>query len=475
MPGDRRLIRTSVWLSLAAIGVLALVVVFVLPWFVPIASSAVVSDAQAAGFSNKIAIVGLVLACVVMGAVACAARRLNVVVGTQPVMERTAVPPADRVDRGLIIAVAATVGLTIAVVANISNNAPWGDASYFMNAILRTAAGGHPYSEIAFAYGPLLLYGPLITWRVLRFVGVGPYTTYYAWVAACHAIGLLLAVYVLNRLRMSRRARNWAFVLLGLFDLLQFHLGPNYTWFRFLFAYALLLWVGTRLTGKPTALELYLAPSLAVLLVASVSPEMAVALLVALVCILAVQIKKAPRTAMPALIVLGLAGAIGVAVMPRGSVGAFTAGALNFPVFPGLPQIAFLVAMLFLAFGVGSLSRRLSDPAVALSAGWSVLALVLIAPAFGRADFGHIFWNGVGAFLLCIAVADSRWHKGSLYVRATGSVFLLAAAIYAATCFTAIFDIHVKSGVFSQEGAIFAAKLAGRSASSGFRPRLRRL
>ena len=93
-------------------------------------------------------------------------------------------------NRGLVALIA-----IIAIVARISGDSPWGDASYFMNAILRTAAGGRPYAEVEFAYGPFLLYGPLLTWRLVRHIGIGPYATYYAWVAACHVVGLFLSVY----------------------------------------------------------------------------------------------------------------------------------------------------------------------------------------------------------------------------------------------------------------------------------------
>jgi hypothetical protein len=466
-PRERLFARAWMWVLLGAIVTCAILIVFVLPWFVPIAASVVVSDAQAAGFSNTTAVLGLIAACAAMASVAYVARRLEITTRAEPVIEREAVPAPERVDRRLVVAVGVLALGVIAVIASISRDAPWGDASYFMNAILRTAGGGRPYSEIAFAYGPLLLYAPLGAWRIASLFGVGPYATYYAWVAACHVIGLLLGVYVLNHLRMSRQVRNWAFVLLGAFDLLQFHLGPNYTWLRFLLAYAALLWVGSRLSRTASTFQRYAAPSLAVILVAAVSPEMGVALLVGLAGVLVLRLwRNVKASSIVSLAVLVVAGSAGVALLPKGSVGAFTAGALNFPVLPGLPQIAFVIAMLFVAFNAGSLGDRLAEPSAALSAGWSLLALVLVAPAFGRADFGHVFWNGIGAFLLCFALAE-RWHRGRAVVRATGGVFILAAAIYAATCFGAIFDIQVRNGVFSQEGAIAAAKLAGKPASSG--------
>ncbi len=454
----------------AVIAAAALALVFVLPWLLPSTISPIASVSQAVGFNNRIAIVGLVLACIAMALVAYRSHLVGeAIFGAEPVVQMTPVSTEDRVDRRLVFAV---VGLTLVmtiVVVGITRTLPFSHAGYFIDVILRTAAGGHPYSEIGFMYGPALLYGPLWSWQLLQPLGVGPFSAYYAWVVLSQVVGLLLTVYLLNRLGMSRRVRNEAFLVIGLFGLFHFDLGLNYTALRFLLPYACLMWVATVLTGSSYRWKRLVAPSAAVLITAAVTPEMSAALFAALFCVLVLQLAGGMRSSIAPLLAMVVAGGVMGVLWPRGAVSAFAGGAYNFPVVPGIPQIIFVATMLTVAYGVGASRPRDIDPATSLSIGWLALALVLVAPALGRADFGHIFWNGLGAILICTAMFDSWAERGALYIRTVGLVFVLAMMIATAPWYGGVFQSGVRSGTVSESLAIRAAELVGKPASTGQR------
>jgi hypothetical protein len=418
----------------SALIVLALALVFLIPWFMPAGNHLVVSDSQAVGFSNRTAMLGLVASCLAIAGLACLGQRSGAVAGTEALMLDGRAEPGSRVSGGLVLAfVILTTGMVL-LFGMLHGDRLAGDSAYYMNAMLRVLAGGSPYSQIEFTYGPLLLYLPLFSYRVLGQAGVQPHVVYYGWVAISSVLGLLLLVYILNRIRFRAGLRSQVFAFCAICGALSPALVLAATPLRFLLPYALF---ACSLDGCWRTRSRWLRRFAGVLAVAftfALSPEMGVALLVAL---LAAALPGLVHSSRSRELLLGLGGLLALGavaavflLLPRASTfGAFAGGAFYLPVLPGLPALAFVGTMLTVSYVIGSLVASAPPADQARHLGWFALSLALVVPAFGRADFGHLLWNGMGAFILCAAMVDQRWGRGGAYIRVVGFVFISAVVM----------------------------------------------
>jgi hypothetical protein len=443
----------------ALVGLAAALVVFALPWMVPISPTAVYSDSQAAGFANKVAIAGLLAVCI--SCTLLAARRLKRQDITPLVLE---VPARDgRIHPRVVAALALTCTVMTILVALLVKTHPVSDGAYFMNSILRVIAGGKPYSEIQFSYGPLMLYLPIVLWRAFAPWGLSPFAAYYICVAASHLLGLALVAYVLNRLDLSRQARLVLFVSVGLFSAAWFSLGLNYTALRFIAPYAALLYIGGTLTRpKGSATMRFILPTFLIGLAGAWSPEMGVAALSGTAVTLSLLCAGRHQSARQVMTALAVGTILLLLLLPLGSIGSFLGGSYNLPVLPGLPQVFFVGTMLTLAWSAGQFRRSTTNVGDALWVGLYVCALVLIAPALGRSDFVHTTWNGLGACFL--AAASLRNHTLQLrYVRVGSALALTAIAAFTVARLGLLFDAAAASGSVSENAAVHIAALRGIS------------
>jgi hypothetical protein len=120
----------------------------------------------------------------------------------------------------------------------------------------------------------------------------------------------------------------------------------------------------------------------------------------------------------------------------------FAAGGNAFPVLPSPPVVLYLATLLvvlppLLAQAVRAVRRRGATEArpfaTALAAAIAVHVLCLVPGALGRADAGHVFFYGMGAFLLAL-LGDgpgARWkwaYTGA--VLAVFQILLLAVSLH---------------------------------------------
>lgn len=402
---------------------MVLLAVFVLPWLAPSKIAIIQSDSQAVGFNNRVAAVGLVAGVLAAFCLARSATRS----ATRPLIRLHAADETECVSSRVVLAAVVVSVIIVAVLGMLVQKRPLDDAAYFIDRLLRVAAGGVPYSQIEFSYGPLLICDLLVTYKLLSWTGMSVYAVYYVWVAAGYAVSLFITAYVLNRVDLGRRARNSALLGVGVFTLLMPTLGLNYSALRFLLPYAALLWALARVTQEPHPRFASASPALAFVVTAGVSPEMGVALAASLAVALGLLSRGGMREASRGLAGLSAAviiSGIGVALAGAGTFAAFAGGAFYFPVLPGAPALAFVGTMLLLAWGIASELDVYGAADASAQVGWLVLATVLVVPAFGRADIGHIFWNGLGAGLACAAVISRRDGRATAYLSAMGAIFL---------------------------------------------------
>lgn len=462
-PQKRRIARRRPVLPwILAVVAIVLLFVFVVPWLMPVRIAPIQSDSQAVGFSNRTAMIGLAAGVFAMFLLA----RRNVRTGVSMLISTSGPAKQERVSPKLVVATILVTFLVVAALGAILQDQPVGDAGYFIDRLLRVTAGGAPYSQIEFSYGPILIYSLQLSWRLLAWTGLSAFTVYYGWVAAGYALGLMLTAYLLNRLQVTRTLRNVTLVVIGGMTLLLPSLGVNYSALRFLPPYALLLWVlGRRTASTGGTLQGALA-LLAVMAAAGVSPEMGGALLVGLVVSLAILARDDKAHLRSLLILLSGIALVGAVLVTTGAgtVVAFAGGAYYFPVLPGPPAIAFVGTMLLLAWEVGAIADTSDARSSAIHVGWLAIAVVLIAPALGRADVGHVFWNGLGASLACMAVVHQRWGRAGMYLGATATAFAGVLLAYTIVVYVpALTQRGVHSVLISRPRAVFVANTLNQS------------
>jgi hypothetical protein len=445
--------------------------VFVLPWMVPVPLARIVSDSQALGFNNRLAILSLLAGCVVFGVIGLIGRRMSPpACEVTPVVLLEPVPSDLRVSRRVLWLTCGFAVVVVGLVAHLVGPYPFSDSAYFVDKLLNVVNGSSMNRDFEFSYGPLFLYPPYLLWLAFKSFGLSIYHAYFVFVGAIEVLSILISTYLLNRLTMSFMMRRIVFgVVSALVIVAVPTFGPNYSALRFLMPFAMLIWTLRNVRPGISALVL---PSASVVLGLLVSPEVGI---VTALSIFVAMFAGSGRGRLTHIIgtLLGLValivGMFAYASSSGSALVGFVSGNANYPVFPGQPALFFVLVMLAVC-GLSGYSltweaRRLMAPQI----GWVAASIIFIAPALGRSDWIHLCWNGFGAFLLLVALLEL------LAPRLAYGVTLTAAMLYvvSATTFLSIeiaprlFVSGVSSGAISEFAAKGYAHWVGREYRDG--------
>ena len=384
-----------VWLWATIVCLCAAVLMFWLPLSVPLKPLQTMSDSFDAGFSNPVAVV-------------CGAG-LSVLVLLCTLWARRSATPAplrsgsllDEQFTTLAAVVLSAIVLTLEGWAAAASHLRYiGDAGYFIEqATVRRDTGRALYTQLEFAYGPLLLLPEVWLSKALH---CSMQISYYTLLVVESTVGLLLLVYVLDRLPITASVRKIGFLLFAVGELTP-HLGLNYTYIRFVAPYALLLFASG--SGSLARTVFWLTAGDVVLLF--VSPELGMALAVGIAVFGLVRAWQSGWSWLLAAVVP--LAVLGILLLTLGRpflimASSFSGGALNLPVGP-YPHIAILLfALVWLVpFGLGRV-LDLRDPVSARLLAVYATALAFLPAALGRCDPLHVFFNGTGLFLLALVV-----------------------------------------------------------------------
>jgi hypothetical protein len=205
----------------------------------------------------------------------------------------------------------------------------------------------------------------------------------------------------------------------------------------------------------------------AIVVALAISPEIGIALFFGLLVAFGVKAvlgDRRGRFPLLTLVVTALGLAILVARLP--TFGSFAGGAYYFPVLAGPPAVLYVGCIMLLAWSAAAGLRGADAQTASVQAGWAAATVVLAASALGRADFGHIFWNGLGAFLAAPAIllTHRRWQSRSL-TAAFAATFLALLAVYAAIAYVPPATISAaRAGAVSPEQATAISKFSPRFA-----------
>jgi hypothetical protein len=307
----------------------------------------------------------------------------------------------------------------------------YGEITYFIQRLEALLLGQKPYVDFAFDYGPFMLALPAAIYHLSR----GAISVEGAYAAALmiqYVLGMALLAYVVSQVNM-----RWRVALLAILGFLWINptMGLNYTPFRFTIALASLFAVrhihrATRETPGRGILLLGLAGFFLPLLNYSISPEMGLALTIALL----VYFPWCAFTAERRLALLSLAVLAGLAftalVFPRpyfDSILGFGKGGQNFPLFPTMHIVAFLGAAIWIFPRLGIFAVRERSDAGPFCAALAFMCGLFILPATGRCDPGHICINSQALFIIALAAAS--WLRPVVRYGVWGMYIVIFAAL----------------------------------------------
>jgi hypothetical protein len=331
-----------------------------------------------------------------------------------------------------LLTLTAVCGCIIAVLGRLivlSHARYISDAGYFMEQMSSHADYGRKlYDQIEFPYGPVLFYVPIFLRTLFSPFHLSLAGAYFTTLVLEQVVGLLMVGYIIKSLPMRRIWKILALILC--FPVaIELSFGLNHTFFRFAVAPAFL--VLTARCSKPwvAGLCLFVGQTIAL----SVSPEMGFAFAVAGTAFAAIR-----------LLMEGNAWVVSVATPLLGTVlflmaagggylrmlKLFSHGLYNLIVEP-LPHILiFLFALVWLVPAVLASFFRDRRPEALMLGALYVFALALLPVAFGRADPGHVLFNGfVVFFLSMVGVSTWKLRLQILWITCVSFVFLWAAYI----------------------------------------------
>jgi hypothetical protein len=424
-----------------AAAAVALLSVLSLAWVVPRIGEPITSTSYRVGYNNVVAVLGVLTAVLLalLGGMRSSRALKGATEGGEAAALEDGIPvgqaPLPR-DLGLTIDAAvlavSLVGATAAI-SWLTWGVPFADHPYFFTRYAYALQGAMPYSAFDFPYGPVILYAPVAVFRALGSGGIdAAMGAYYASVALQHAVGAFLLGYAVKRLPLARRQQRALFWIVGGFALLNSWNGPNYTLLRFAAPLAAIaLFARTRARAADTmagALTTGMVGLGLVVASTAVSPEMGAAVMVAAVAmtVLSAWGRQRPSwwwTLLPlALVPVG-------ALLALPSVGAWLAdlagGAFNLPVLPSPFVLIYLASVIVAGFGAGRCMIG-TDESAALVVGVTAAGALLAAPALGRADIAHVFWNGIPIFIAAaIVFAALPGRRYAVYMTCMAVVFLV--------------------------------------------------
>ena len=411
---SRRLDRSAVAFT-AVLAPVAAYLLLDLPYRFP-PTGPLVSPSLVFGFNNRVAIGGVIA--IVGAAVLFRLWRSR---GVEPASLPWFAPgPADppaRIRRtvfALMIAAHAGLVALMWIVARTSNT--WRldfEASHFLWRLhLMTLFGARPYIDFQHEYGPALLYGPLLVYRLLAPLGVTLEAAYYLSYLGGSVLGLAAILSILDRAQIPRPRKEVAFCLLAAAGLTPY-MGLNGNLVRYLPPYLGLV-LADQISTRARGLAV---PSIVVCglgaLTILISPEIGVAFGLGWITYCAFIALGDRRRALSGIVALAAAVALTMLAVPSrsaGSILSFSSGAANFPLVPA-PHIVFYLIIL-----VTGVSRLVADGVSgrgrprALLLALATVSVVMIPGALSRADPPHVLFFSLGVHLLFFVqtALDSR-------------------------------------------------------------------
>jgi hypothetical protein len=265
----------------------------------------------------------------------------------------------------------------------------------------------HLYSQIEFAYGPLLFYPPMWVRWLLGPLHVSLRASYYIAVAGQHLAGVAMLWLAVNRLPMQHWLRAAGFASLTLFSFTPL-LGANYTLMRYVLPIFVL--ASFSYIKRPIAAALAAAPAQILIWLDSSELAIGFGVAVAVYCVYRAWRGGRPPWLAP---IAGIAAgtAIYLAIIDRNVLASLiynSRGWANRVPLPSLEIVTLLAATAWLVPRLLARHVRRDSPQSGLLLGLYAMGLALLPASLGLSDIVHIAGNSMVLFLLSLVAAGER-------------------------------------------------------------------
>ncbi len=407
--------------ELLLVTVLGAVGIFVLPWHWPVHQEPNTSVSYIYGFNNLVAWLAVALLLGLVLIVRWRDRRRRGQSHDEAALRGLLVRENAEIPRkvsGLAVSVAIVFAVGSVVIWYRLLPVSWfAEMGYFVPRLQMMARGMRPHEDFQFMYGPGMLYP---AYWLSAGTGLSLEAAYCAVLAGAWVGGIYLLAYIINSLgiRGSKTRVFWC-ALLPILLLDEWALGIQYTPLRFVCAPASLFLLNrihrgamtrdtfTRRVAPLTVLLAFLLP----LANFAWSPEMGMVAWAAFIIYFMVQRRDQPARALSgalaAMASLPAAWILFGGTYVRGLLASGN-GAINFPIYPTAHVVMLLVAagwLMPLLAVIAWSGLRQPGKETPLAASLVVMLGLLIPVALGRCDGGHVYYNGLGIFVLLLAMA----------------------------------------------------------------------
>jgi hypothetical protein len=403
---DRRswLPRPGYWMVIVVVA--AVYAVFVLPWLVPTQVRLVASDAQAVGFSNRVAMLGLIGGIAALALLSHLGWRLR---GDPPLRLATLRPTDGRLGWVPVAGLAVLAFVFTVATAVYFRGHTHGDVSYLIDRTIYAIRGFVPYRDYEFSYGPALLYMPAAAeWVCLR-LGVNIWWGYYAVAALWAAFGVVVLASIVDRLVADRWLKLAMFLGVGAVGTFQITPSLSHGLARYMLPVCVTLlllgWAQRRGTSLAWLVAVLGAPAILV----AVSPELGIEALAGtmLAVIVAASADRSLRW-VPLVAIAAVAAGFAALLAVASTLASFASGAFYLPVMPGPVQLLFVAGALTAAWALARISPATDAESAVAHAAWLGIIALMVVPAFGRADLTHIVFDGL-PLLLIVPTVVALW------------------------------------------------------------------
>jgi hypothetical protein len=403
--------RTRVYLLAALVYLVALFLTLVVPLWVPMAPTTMISASYLAGFNTRVAdIAGVAVSCAVLW------------LAWKGWLGGYGPPPAKtrlgwRFAAVTIVLLLSTLSVAcwIVTVAEVRYHS---DAGYFREQLESFVLNGrHLYTELEFPYGPILMLLSVWVYKGLHPFGVSITGAYFTSMVLAQGIGMLALAYALNQLPMRARHRQVGFVVLSAGACVSL-LGMNYTHLRFVPPLALLLLV-PRLRSRAAIVALL---TVGEMLEFAISPEVGLAFLAACWCYAAWRWREDRWYSIAAMVLPTLGTAVLLLSLKSylQMLIAFGRGNFNLPLQPIPDILIFLFAFTWLVpryIGYTIREQDRSSREIAVLVAMFAYSIGMIPSTFARCDPLHVFFNGLPILVLSLAaVSRVTARAGAVWV-----------------------------------------------------------
>ncbi len=398
-------LRTIPKLAYLAYAVFSLVAISYLPKLIPTQPTA--SDSFLFGYNNR---VGVVLLLGLVGVAVVWTRGLNL-----QFLASSKSPPVSNFT--LILALSAVFCGCVSMYMFAGHHSGFGESFYLIDRVWLLLQGKIPYREIEFAYGPGLLYGPVIFKYLLPIDIAQAY--YLFWLGNC-LLGTFVLFKAVNLVDYSTNEKESIFLLLffaGLFGILR--MGTNYTFLRFScpIFFVLIIQNLFKDSGSWPRFRAVLASVAFTAILIMISPEIAIAYAFACLCIC--LFSRTDRRIHRGLTLVALLIAFTIVFWTAlklhilDTLLADGGGAISFPILIAPHILVFFAALFVCACYVFQRFRdqRIDDNTFGLIA----FSIPMLAAALGRCDPSHVYWNGLAIFLASMCYVSHYKRAWRLY------------------------------------------------------------